>query len=288
MRWTYILCTLLACACGSSTPSFRSGSVRRDLSPDLSNFDPAELIVRVDQGSVLVTNGPALRCEVQLFVSAENTANAEAIADQLGIEPLLSGDRLRLALARPEGVDLARISLAMKLEVPARMSLDLRTQQAGVTLRDYRGKVVLGSRQGRIRADLEGCPHFEGVSDSGSVEIRGTFQKAHLRTGEGRLTAFLPLAVDRGASELELVSDSGTTVLFVHEQESLSLEFESRSGRYYSELPLSWTVAPERQTRTLIGRLGNPPGEPRVRVRTTSGELLVQSLGRRVRGESGT
>ena len=143
----------------------------------------------------------------------------------------------------------------------------------------------ISTTSGRVNTEIKGCETFEFNSVSGDIEADIEAASVHAATTSGRIVlggltggfAAESISGDISADFAALTEDvkvdntSGSVSLTVPGDSGFSLEYDTTSGSFHSDLPVTMT---ESSPTNIEGSVGE--GGPIVRVNTISGGLTIQ------------
>lgn len=233
----------------------------------------------------------------EVLVEVERRAPTGAEAESLEVRMAQEGARLSIDAPAPQGRDEARIRVGMgqsptvnfRVTGPARMTLDARTNDGSIAVRDLTGRITLRSGDGSVRTDGLRGPLLVDTADGavvvrdirgsldlhtgdGAVDVSGTLDRLRIDTGDGavRLDA---QAGSRIESEWTVQSGDGEIVVRVPRDFDAQVDASSGDGRIVIDGIATATPsndAPVAQVRTSIGRGGQV-----LRLRTGDGSITV-------------
>lgn len=203
-------------------------------------------------GGIKVEGAP--RYDVQLRARVVATAASEERARQIAalVRVQASGDRIAAeGPGRPEGLqERESWSVSYELSVPMQMSLDLKTTNGGVSIRDVEGKIGFTTTNGGVKlANVGGDVQGRTTNGGVDIELDGVAWR-----GDG----------------LDVQTTNGGVRLSIPEGYSARLEAGTVNGGLSSEFPV---VTRERRPRDIEATLGG--GGAPIRVRTSNGGVRI-------------
>jgi len=220
--------------------------------------DVERLEVKITQNGVL-----AIRTKMPTLLKGLTKVNVELFLPQRrwGFVQIAAASG---GVAVTGGLELERLSVKtasgdLRAELGCCARFYFRSASGSMEARGLTGSVQAESASGGIRAagDVETA---ELTSISGGVELRGSVQAARLRSTSGNVrleSALLP-------EQMTLRSNSGSCEARIPAERSFSLNYDTVSGRFRSDLPLR---------RTSRGVIYGGGGDQPFEMSTVSGDI---------------
>ena len=211
----------------------------------------------------------------EVLVTIERRAASRSDADRMQITAEQTGDRVDVDVRghREGGFHLhfGSFSARISVMVPLKATVEARTGDGRVTVRDVQGDLNVRTGDGSIRLE-----HVKGAVDAtsgdGSIEIEGEIDGLRARSGDGRV--HLHAANKALSSDWSLATGDGAVVVEVPDGFSAELDATTGDGRVeVRDVPFSGS-SDSRHRGAARGRIGD--GGARVTIRTGDGSITVR------------
>jgi hypothetical protein len=226
--------------------------------------------VRIDAGAAAVI----VRAGAASVIEALVTTHGWRIgADGVQITERQTGNRVEIGIRTPDRHwDIGPRSVRLELTVPPELSLDVRTEDGGVSVRGLKGDFRLVTGDGGIEAEaLDGT--LGAHTGDGGIRVRGRFDALDLRTGDGAVTA----AIERGSkmtAPWSVHTGDGSVTLRVFEGFAADIDAQTGDGSISVNLPVATTG--DQSGKGLRGKLNG--GGATLRVETGDGAIHIDRL----------
>lgn len=258
--------------------SSREDFVFEELGPE-----PARVTVRLDRGRIDVLGSSADRVEVEVRKQARGIDReaARSLLDAVEVEVRETPDGVRVESRSSLGAASlvgGWVGIEIRLQVPERIDLDVRTGDGSVEVRDVAGEITVDTGDGRVELyDLSGNVRvrtsdgriegrgLEGSLDArtedGRIQVEGRFERLDATTGDGSIR--VDASAGRGSegeSDLErgwtLRSADGSVRLVLPSTLSANLDASTLDGSIDLDLSSFTGTVEERRVTGSIGRGG--------------------------------
>ena len=209
-------------------------------------------VVHVDaapNGSISVEGSP--RTDILVLARVVATAETEARAREIANAVQISvGGNTVQASGPTSSRDRETWHVSYRLSVPAQTSVDLRTVNGGIAIRDVEGQIAFRTTNGGVKlARLAGEVRGRTVNGGVNVELDGLTWR-----GEG----------------LDVQTQNGGVKLAIPADYSARLETGTVNGRIRVDFPMTVQGRIDRELEATLGA-----GGPTLRVRTTNGGVSI-------------
>jgi hypothetical protein len=253
--------------------------------PDLrlTTFDGA-IEIRSGEGKTVV-------------VEIEKRGPTREAIDQLRVETKQDGDRIEIEVKRPSHevafFGVGRLSPTAKLIVtmPRDGNVVAKSGDGGIRIEHVHGRLELRTGDGSIRAtDIDGqltlasgdgsisledaAGDLDVETGDGSVSVAGRLAAVKLHTGDGSIT-FRAAPGSAMKDDWSITTGDGGVAVYLPSGFGAELDAHTGDGSIRSDLGLATDSDPDKERRTLKGRLG--AGGKTLRIRTGDGSIRLKT-----------
>lgn len=222
------------------------------------------LEIQFHDGLLALQPGDAPKCTLEAHLQADDEATLKEYEQQTtaALDYDAKSGIASLRVNWPAGADLEALRTTWRVMAPKGLEVVVTTRRGGVVARGTECALVVKGGSGVIEAELAG-----GSADlettSGSLILRGDYDRANVKSGLGRIDLGLPLTRST-PSRLEASSEKGDVYVDIRKDQAWDLWFygEPRWVRCDPEVRAEWhdpeTVDGVTWARGRVGALGQP------------------------------
>lgn len=227
------LLPLVACAHGYDVPTRHMHTWSPPL--PLAGPAPARLVVQFHAGVLIVEPGDRLTGSLQIdAVATESEALARLFVQVAPwVERSVDGAELALGVVLPAGTDPDDVETSYRLQVPAAVALQVQTRKGAVVARGYGGDLVVRGGSGTVEAKLD-LGNADITTDTGSVQLRGRYVEAKVKTRRGRIDLQLP-PVTNPEFSVDIDNETGDSYLEVHQRQRIDVNYRGDLAQVRSD-----------------------------------------------------
>lgn len=236
-----LLALLPAATCGSQYRmppcAQRSVVMQPELPAGLKHLE-----IQFHDGLLALEPGESVRCSLEAHLQADDEATL--VEYEQRTTPALEFDAATgtasLRVNWPAGANLEALRTTWRVAVPADVAVTVTTRRGGVVARGTKCPLTVRGGSGVVEAELAG-----GVADlettSGSLMLRGDYDRAKVRSRLGRVDLGLPLARPQ-APELHASSEKGDVYVDIRKDQAWDFWFlgETRLVRCDPDVRAEW------------------------------------------------
>jgi DUF4097 and DUF4098 domain-containing protein YvlB len=290
-------------ACAVLVPALLAGgcSVRLDSQSQISREEKRFTVSGTPAVRVTTFDGAI---EIQswdkpdVLVEIEKRGPTREAIEELEVKTSQDGNTIELEVKRPASESLTHIgfhvSASAKLMVWVPRKADIRARSGDGSIRIARvdGRIELHTGDGSIKAE-EISGELTLTTGDGSVTVDGAEGRLALETGDGGVNVTGKLGAVRlhtgdgsivyrsqpGAAmeeDWDITTGDGSVSLYLPSEFGAELDAHTGDGSIRNDLNVTSAESPERNRRTVKGRLGS--GGKQLRIRTGDGSIRLRSL----------
>jgi hypothetical protein len=211
-------------------------------------------IIRNSLGNIILKPSKDDTCDVKAVIRAKAKKEAEAqqMAEQVGMNIESSNERYYLKPVKPDGDKWNNINVDFYIAVPVGVLPDVKTDLGNIDLSDLKGDI-------------------KAVTNLGSVKAVNTSGNVNLRTDLGKVEFIAPK--DMTGGEVKLVTNMGDIEFTAPKDLSAKFQVETKMGSIKSELPLQ-VSRPDMFKRNAGGTIGT--GQASIKMATDMGSINLK------------
>jgi DUF4097 and DUF4098 domain-containing protein YvlB len=236
-------------------------SAEEKVSQSFDGLASPRLIVETFDGSIDVSTGADGQITVEATKRSRGNSQAVATADLKNIEVTMKreGNTVRILARRSDNLEDNNSSVAIKLTVPAKSRLDLKTSNAGVTTNGISGSMEIVSSNGSLQVN-DGQGKMNLKTDNGEIQIEAKDAVVNASTSNGNITFKGTLA----NSNQSFDTSNGSIEITLPAETHFRIEAETSNGKVSSEFSVTETGSSEDVLNGIVGE------DPAISITATS------------------
>ncbi len=211
-------------------------------------------IVRNSLGNIILKPSKDNTCDVKAVIraKAKKAAEAQEMAEQVGMNVDSSDERYYLKPVKPDGDKWNNINVDLYIAVPVGVRPDVKTDLGNIDLSDLKGDI-------------------KAVTNLGSVKAVNTSGNVNLRTDLGKVEFIAPKDIAGG--DVKLVTNMGDIEFTAPKDLSAKFQVETKMGSIKSDLPLQ-VSKPDMFKSNAEGTIGT--GQASIKMATDMGNISLK------------
>jgi hypothetical protein len=159
----------------------------------------ASFVVQDKVGNIFLSHSQDGKCTVKAVISAtaENTEEAQKMAEQTGMENISSSERFFLKMIRPGDDKWQNINVDLYITIPSNITLDISTEVGSIEIKDITGEISAQTNTGSVKA-VNIAGEIQLVTKVGNIDFTAPNDlsaKIQANTKVGSIDSEFPLDV---------------------------------------------------------------------------------------------
>ena len=198
----------------------------------------ASFVVQDKVGNIFLSRSQDGKCTVKAVISAtaENTEEAQKMAEQTGMENISSSERFFLKMIRPGDDKWQNINVDLYITIPSNITLDISTEVGSIEIKDITGEISAQTNTGSVKA-VNIAGEIQLVTKVGNIDFTAPNDlsaKIQANTKVGSIDSEFPLDVAKTsitASTAKGTIGSGEkNIRLITEVGKISIKKQSSTG----------------------------------------------------------